>query len=494
MVYPKCIMAEQENFAETLHVSTTALAAAALAVREQMEGLDPDTKAVNANMIALARKVTGLTVDLQGLVERWAGVPEGEIGPNVRAVFASYSPATRSIAEELYTNRGTEYAPRDLHHLVGGMGKHAKTNGVKRGRDRIDTDFPGRIQVRDEREATRIWWTTDISPVEDEERAREVLAGIAASTQESSPRPAGEGGMLEQTPAGFPEEVWARFGRVPQLMLKDLIAQGGEAIRPHDFSKFFDRPHGHSTQASISAYLRQLSEDPDVGQWLHRRGNGWSRFCLWGTADQADAIYEARKQQTAEKERLLLLNLRENYPSSHHPSRRSRETAPPTPRPVRKPKVSTSTNGPATSEPFFDYRPELEVSTITRDTERGAKVLRDWGLHIVSQQLEIRQDREHTEPAVLPEVDDLAVEIVQAAAEADTSLTPSDARIMLSEVRQEKIGIGAVLSRLDLLQHVFDRLQIPGWKDSGQVNGNGASQRRFRFFAPDELEPAEDND
>jgi hypothetical protein len=104
-------MADQENYAESLQVSTAALAAAALVVREQMDAMSPELKATNAGMIALSRKVTGLTVDLEGLVNRWAGVPEGPIGPNVRAVFATYSPAAKSIAEELYTHRGEGRCP-----------------------------------------------------------------------------------------------------------------------------------------------------------------------------------------------------------------------------------------------------------------------------------------------------------------------------------------------------------------------------------------------
>jgi hypothetical protein len=60
----------------------------------------------------------------------------------------------------------------------------------------------------------------------------------------------------------------------------------------------------------------------------------------------------------------------------------------------------------------------------------------------------------------------------------------------LSEVRSEKVGVGAVLFRLDFLKEYFASREIAGWLDTGQVKDPRTERRRFRFVMPGELQQA----
>jgi hypothetical protein len=474
-------MADQENFAESLQVSTAALVAAALVVREQMDGMNPELKAVNVGLIAMARKVTNLAVDLEGMVSRWSGELEGLIGPNVRAVFAAYSPAHRSIAGELYVHRGTYYAAPDFHHLVGGQTARAKTSGVKRGRDRIEKDFPGRMETTESTTATRFRWSNTFTPEEDEGQAAKVLAEMAARVHPSAQQAMEEMSRPEQVP----EEVWLRHLPIPQAMLAKLIAQAGEAVKPHVFSELFEYPDASGTPTRISDYFRQLRKDPDLMDWLHRGGNGTTRYFMWGTAEQAKAIDDELEQKAAENYQRRLMQLRENYRSAQSHGRRSRVASQPVSKPdappkQRPPKTSQKTDIQPTPTPkktnAILHREKL-VSNQDRDAKRGAAVLQAWGLH----------DTDHLE---LREGDDLAEDIVHTAAEIDAWISPGEIGTILSEVRSEKVGVGAVLFRLDFLKEYFASREIAGWLDTGQVKDPKTERRRFRFVMPDELQQA----
>lgn len=276
-----------------------------------------------------------------------------------------------------------------------------------------------------------------------------------------------------QVPAELPRHVLNRFHPLAQKVLSELMAHAGEPVRPVSLRSLFDDPTAKSTPVRISQYLRQAREDPDTGQWVQRWGNSTQRYFMWGTPEQAAPYEERAKKDTS-------------------PKRPAKDLGRPVVPRTRPKQSQVTASGPdgrpsafATGMAVREYKLGPELSEKQRDSERGAMVVKAWGIEAAHDDLDITVSIGGT---ALTEIDTLAAEVMEAVADITDGLAPSDIRLLVAEFHEPPPGIKSILDRLDLWRRVMPAFGIDGWNDSGPV-APGENGRRFvRFDLPDEAD------